>query len=144
MTLIADTLRRHLNFDCELVFVEYAATWDLKETGEWEITSQTVTGFLGDPSGTVPFFKGDDPTNWSGYSNSKIDRLIAEIDEELDPEKRREKVQEIERQILTDLPILPGLFWIIFPANYPYVKNYRQTWNSYGPNAKFEDVWMEK
>jgi len=137
-------MRTHLNIDSELVSVPYAATYEVKESGAWDMSQQAVLGLMGDPSGAAHVFSSGNPANWSGYSNPDYDRMIEEIDSELDPAKRREKVQEMERLLLTDLPSLPGLFGVGYWCNYPYVKNHRSTWNPYGPNAKFEDVWMVK
>lgn len=144
LTVLGDKLRRHLNIDAELVKISAAEMFDVYASGEWDIISVTVLGFLGDPSGTTPYFRCGDSSNWSGYCNSEVDRLIEEQDQELDSEKRREIIQEIERIILTDLSVLPGLFWVIYPAWYPHVKNFRTTSNSYGPNMKFEEVWLER
>jgi len=91
------------------------------------------------------YFGTDGNANHSNYSNPELDKLLDEIDQIIDPDKRREAIWEIERILLTDLPGLPaGCFIGNMMPYYPHVKNIR--WNnlSYGNHSRLEDVWIDE
>ncbi|MCP4330991.1 MAG: peptide ABC transporter substrate-binding protein [Alphaproteobacteria bacterium] len=54
--------------------------------------------------------------NYTGYSNPEMDRLIDDIEVELDRDKRRALWSDLQRLYATDLPVLP----LYFRAN-PYI-----------------------
>jgi len=82
--------------------------------------------------------------NYTGYCNPQVDALIDEQSMEPDPEKRRELVWQIERQLAED-GARPVLF---FPRNgtcwYPYVKGFTVMVNSNYNGWRMEDVWLDK
>jgi peptide/nickel transport system substrate-binding protein len=98
-----------------------------------------------DPIQVATFFATGGAANYSQYSNPKLDEILADLDHVLDPDLRREEIQNVDRILLTDLPALPtGLF----PANmmpyYPWVKNLRWNYISYSNINRLEDVWIDE
>ena len=100
---------------------------------------------VGDPDGNmVENYSCNSERNCTQYCNAEVDKLLSAQSRELDKEKRRKIVWEIERMLVDDAarPIvlhgLTGNCW------QPYVKNYRPHDNSQYNNLRFEDVWLDK
>jgi oligopeptide transport system substrate-binding protein len=80
------------NRDQELVTQVFRAGW---------------IGDFNDPYSFLSLFDTDAGLNDYGYSNSTVDALLEEISKERIPARRRRMMQETERLILDDTPILP-------------------------------------
>src|SRR5438067_267423 len=98
-----------------------------------------------DPDGNiVENYSCKSERNYTQYCNAEVDRLLAAQSNELDREKRRKMVWDIERILVEDAarPIIvhsaAGNCW------QPYVKNFRPHDNSQYNNLRFEDVWLDK
>jgi peptide/nickel transport system substrate-binding protein len=82
--------------------------------------------------------------NYTGYCNPQVDALVDRQSMEPDPEKRRQLVWQIERQLAED-GARPSLF---FPRNgtcwYPYVKGFTIMVNNNYNGWRMEDVWLDK
>jgi len=58
-----------------------------------------------DPSGILPvLFRADGYSNFFGYSNAKVDRLLDEADRAMDPEVRRRKYVEVQQILHEEAP----------------------------------------
>ena len=105
-----------------------------------------VTGVsVDDPDGNiVENYSCNSERNYTQYCNADVDRLLAAQSRELDKEKRRRIVWDIERLLVDDAarPIIlhgsAGNCW------QPYVKNFKPHDNSQYNNLRFEDVWLDK
>ena len=105
-----------------------------------------VTGVsVDDPDGNiVENYSCNSERNYTQYCNADVDKLLAAQSSELDKEKRRKMVWDIERLLVEDAarPIIlhssAGNCW------QPYVKNFRPHDNSQYNNLRFEDVWLDK
>jgi len=121
----------------------------------WEVTDgaaldarkiHNVTGVsVDDPDGNlVENYSCKSERNYTQYCNADVDRLLAAQSGELDKEKRRKMVWDIERLLVEDAarPIIlhasAGNCW------QPHVKNFRPHDNSQYNNLRFEDVWLDK
>lgn len=78
---------------------------------EQKIATQVFrAGWIGDyndPYSFLSLFSTDNGLNDYGYSNLTVDTLIEEISKERVPGRRRRMMQETERMILADNPIIP-------------------------------------
>ena len=105
-----------------------------------------VTGVsVDDPDGNiVENYSCKSERNYTQYCNAEVDRLLVAQSSELDREKRKKMVWDIERLLVEDAarPIIlhstAGNCW------QPHVKNFRPHDNSQYNNLRFEDVWLEK
>jgi peptide/nickel transport system substrate-binding protein len=77
--------------------VERAVRTNLQTTGNWE----AYTGYDGAAIPTSAFAANWRSGTWSGFSNSEVDRLIAEADKATDQSRRAAAVKQIEKT-LTD------------------------------------------
>jgi peptide/nickel transport system substrate-binding protein len=82
--------------------------------------------------------------NYGGYCNPELDRLIDRQSAEADPEKRRELVWQIERQLAED-NVRPV---ILYPraaiCAQKRVKGMTLMINSIYNGSRFEDVWLDR
>jgi peptide/nickel transport system substrate-binding protein len=105
-----------------------------------------VTGVsVDDPDGNiVENFSCKSERNYTQYCNADVDRLLAEQSRELDRDKRRKIVWDIERMLVEDAA-RPGILSAV-AANcwQPYVKNYVPHDNSQYNSLRFEEVWLDK
>jgi peptide/nickel transport system substrate-binding protein len=105
-----------------------------------------VTGVsVDDPDGNiVENYSCKSERNYTQYCNAEVDKLLAAQSSELDREKRRKMVWDIERLLVEDAarPVIlhssAGNCW------QPHVKNFRPHDNSQYNNLRFEDVWLDK
>jgi len=98
-----------------------------------------------DPDGNiVENYSCKSERNYTQYCNAEVDRLLAAQSSELDREKRRKMVWEIERLLVEDAarPII--LHSSAANCWQPYVKNFRPHDNSQYNNLRFEDVWLDR
>ncbi len=60
-----------------------------------------------DPNTFIDMFISDGEQNTTGWKNEKYDQLVKDASMELDPDKRFRMLEEAERIIMEELPILP-------------------------------------
>jgi peptide/nickel transport system substrate-binding protein len=127
---------------------------DILDTPRWYARLQrkdytiglNVTGVsVDDPDGNiVENYSCKSERNYTQYCNAEVDRLLAAQSREIDKEKRRKIVWDIER-LLVDEAARPIILHSI-AANcwQPYVRNYVPHDNSQYNNLRFEEVWLDK
>jgi peptide/nickel transport system substrate-binding protein len=143
-TQYGDTLKKYLNIKYELKpYATNAEAYKARDAGDWEMFNEVLYATSPDPDSYIPFFKTGGSSNFMGYSNAKVDALFAQQTTEMDPIKRQVMTREIEKLVLTDIPILPGAFLKGNIYFYPYVHNVGTTQMIYGPENRLEYVWME-
>ena len=142
--VFAEALQKYLNIDVELI--SNLVPTELRR--RLDENSYDVYTYKVNESDTVKlniYINADDYTKYSNYLNPELDKMIAELDNIIDPDKRRDAIWAMERVLLTDLPALPtGRFIPSFMPYYPWVKNLR--WNnlSYSNTNRLEDVWIDE
>ena len=80
-----------------------------------EVTQVFRSSWLGDYNDANTFLQvmlSDAPSNMTGYSNKDFDSLVAQAAEQSDPEDRRHFLEEAERLLLTDHPVIPIYFYV--------------------------------
>jgi peptide/nickel transport system substrate-binding protein len=105
-----------------------------------------VTGVsVDDPDGNiVENYSCQSERNYTQYCNADVDKLLAAQSRELDREKRKQLVWDIEHILVDDAarPIIlhgaAGNCW------QPYVKGYTPHDNSQYNYVRYEDVWLDK
>ena len=84
-------------------------------------------GWIGDYNDAYTFaelFESNSALNDSGYSNPQYDQLLRDATEEGDTVRRAELLQQSERILLEDLPILPLYFYVSSRMVKPWVGGY--------------------
>jgi peptide/nickel transport system substrate-binding protein len=143
-TLLADTLKKNLNIDCEIVSIETSQAWARRDSGQFGVWIQEIIASTGDPDEVLPYFGTNKPANYIKYSNPKVDELFAQQTVTMNTDQRVQMTQQIERAILTDMPIVTLRGSIMRVAWAPYVKGFVLPNAGYGPHITMERVWLDK
>jgi peptide/nickel transport system substrate-binding protein len=127
---------------------------DVLETPQWYARlarkdytiGLNVTGVsVDDPDGNiVENYSCKSERNYTQYCNAEVDGLLAAQSRELDKDKRRKIVWDIERLLVEDAarPII--ISSVAANCWQPYVRNYTPHDNSQYNSLRFEEVWLDK
>jgi ABC-type oligopeptide transport system substrate-binding subunit len=80
-----------------------------------EVTQVFRSSWLGDYNDANTFLQlmvSDAPSNMTGYSSEKFDSLVTHASLQTDPERRRTYLQQAERVLLEDHPVIPIYFYV--------------------------------
>jgi peptide/nickel transport system substrate-binding protein len=119
------------------------ATWyaDGRDQGNFELMVFPAGAFVDDPDQLLaPYIPGS-PQNWSRFSNPGLEDLFSRQARTLDPVERRKLVIELQKILLDNSYVLPGLWWSRNVVHWAKVKNYVAP-PSHFTNQKLQDVWL--
>jgi len=87
----------------------------------------------------------DGPQNYSFWDNKEFQALSAQIDREIDVEKRQELIRRAEMMTEQDPPMLPVAWERIHELWYNYVKG-RHARDAFGiyDTVRHDTVWLDK
>ena len=94
------------------------------------------SSWIGDYNDAYSFaqlLQSDFGINLTGYSNPRYDALLAEATRQPDPARRRALLEEAERVMLADHPVLPVYFYV----NKHLVKPYLSGWSDNVMNVQY-------
>ena len=80
-----------------------------------QVTQVFRSSWLGDYNDANTFLQvmlTDAPSNMTGYASEEFDALVARAAEQTDPEQRRLYMEEAERVLLSDHPVIPIYFFV--------------------------------
>ena len=105
-----------------------------------------ITGVsVDDPDGNlVENYSCKSERNYTQYCNPEVDRLLSAQSRELDRDKRKKIVWDIERLLVDDAARPSIQFAVAGNCWQPYVKNYVPHDNSQYNSLRFEEVWLDK
>jgi peptide/nickel transport system substrate-binding protein len=142
--ILIDQLKQ-IYVDAELEPVDTTQWFPKVRRRDYSIGLNLTGNGIDDPDQT--FYENylcDSESNWDGYCNREIDKLIDRQSMEADQEKRKLMVWDLERRLAEDVarPVLyhnrSGTCW------HPYVKGYTPMINSIYNGLRFEDVWLDR
>lgn len=79
------------------------------------ITEVFRGGWIGDFPDPVTFlslFVSDNVQNWSGYHSLRFNNLMALAEDQTHPEQRLQLLQQAEKQLLDDVPMIPLYYYV--------------------------------
>jgi peptide/nickel transport system substrate-binding protein len=127
---------------------------DILETPQWYARlarkdytiGLNVTGVsVDDPDGNlVENYSCKSERNYTQYCNPEVDKLLAAQSRELDKDKRKQIVWEIERILVDDAARPIVLHGVAVNCWQPYVRGFIPHDNSQYNALRFEDVWLDK
>ncbi len=122
---IASMWKRVLGVEATLANQEWKVFIDTRN--QKKDTQVYRHGWIGDYNDAFTFAElmrstsGQDDT---GYDNPEYDRLVAASQSELDLEKRATLLEQAERVLLADMPILPLYYYVTMHMTKPWVRGY--------------------
>jgi peptide/nickel transport system substrate-binding protein len=142
--IVSDQLKK-IHIVSELDILDTPRWYSKLSRKEYTIGLNVTGVSVDDPDGNiVENYLCNSERNYTQYCNAEVDKLLAAQSRELDSEKRKKIVWDIERILVEDAarPIIlhgsAGNCW------QPYVKNFKPHDNSQYNNLRFEDVWLDK
>jgi oligopeptide transport system substrate-binding protein len=110
---IASMWKQTLGVEAEILNQEWKVFLDTRnQRKDTQVYRQGWIGDYNDPFTYAEILRSTAGQNDTGYNNPEYDRLIAASQSALDPQARMEILQEAERVMLADMPILPLYIYV--------------------------------
>ena len=137
---IAAMWKEALGVETTLYAEEFRALLASIEAGtETEVFRSSWIGDFDDAYSFAQQLQSDFGINLTGYSNPRYDALLAEAIQQPDVDRRRELLEEAERLMLADHPLLPLYFYV----NKHLVKPHVRGWSDNVVNIQYSrDLWL--
>jgi ABC-type transport system substrate-binding protein len=114
-------------------------------SGNFDGWRQAAAVNFDDPSQSItPFMATGAGRNYTNFSIPDLDRLLDEQDRTLDFAKRRDLMWQLQRAILDDASTIPIHYGETLFGWPPYVKNHPKWVFSFGPQWRYDTVWLDK
>jgi oligopeptide transport system substrate-binding protein len=109
---IASAWKEALGVEVRLTAVEFKSLLQDIDRGDVEVFRSSWLGDYNDAYTYAQYFKSDFGINLPHYRNPAYDLLLARAAAEVDLVKRREVLEEAERLMLRDHPVIPIYFYV--------------------------------
>ena len=110
---IASMWKQTLGVEAEILNQEWKVFIDTRnQKKDTQVYRHAWIGDYEDPSTYLEMLRSTAGQNDTGYSNPEYDRLVATAQTAVDPQARMELLQEAERVMLADMPILPLYIYV--------------------------------
>ncbi|HJY51059.1 MAG TPA: ABC transporter substrate-binding protein [Stellaceae bacterium] len=139
-------LKESLNIECNLRTVVDSVWFDDAKNGNFDLAIGAIVSTLLDPSDYFNAWYGKDgPQNYSFWDNKEFQALSAQIDREVDAEKRQDLIRQAEAIMELDPPLLPISWEKINDVWYNYVKGHNP-YEYFGVYdvVRLDTVWLDK
>ena len=84
-----------------------------------------ILGAINDAHSFLQILLTDNPSNFTGYSSEEFDTLMARAAKQANPKSRRLFLEEAERTVLRDHPLIPLYFYVSKHMVSPRVKGWQ-------------------
>ncbi len=138
---LQETWRRELGVEIRLVNQELKSTQDARRSGNFQILRSVWIGDYIDPLSFLAIWTSDSGNNFTGWSSSDFDRLLAQAARTADPAARNALLQRAEKILLDAAPIIPIYYYSHVFLIQPSVHGWHPTLLDHHP-CKF--VWLEE
>ncbi len=123
---IASMWRDTLGVETELIDEEYRVFLDSrKDPSRWDIARLAWAADYNDAGNFLDIFRRGSPNNDSGYANARFDALLDAAAKTPDASYRRKLLEDAERVMLGEYPVIPIYFYSSKRLVKPYVKGAR-------------------
>ena len=139
-------LKEALDIECNLRTVVESVWFGDAANGNFDLAIGAIVSTLLDPSDYFNAWYGKDgPQNYSFWDNKEFQALSAQIDREIDAEKRQDLIHRAEAVMETDPPLLPISWERINEVWYNYVKGITAS-EYFGifDIVRQDTVWLDK
>jgi oligopeptide transport system substrate-binding protein len=122
---VASMWKEVLGLETTLVNEEFQVLIQHIRQGDTQVFRSSWIGDYNDAFTFAQFFQSDFDLNLTGYSNPAYDRLLEQSGLEIDLVKRRALLEEAERLMLADTPVVPLYFHVSRHLVKPWVKGWQ-------------------
>ena len=85
---------------------------NMRERQVTEVFRSSWNGDYNDAHTFLSIFESESPWNLAGWSNAEFDSLMGRASSQLNPETRRRFLEEAERVLLAEYPVIPLYFYV--------------------------------
>ena len=85
---------------------------NMRERKVTEVFRSSWNGDYNDAHTFLSIFESGSPWNLSGWSNAEYDSLMRRASTQLNPETRRRYLEEAERLLLAEYPVIPLYYYV--------------------------------
>lgn len=114
----------NLNIDISLLNMEWKSYLAQKKSHQYTIARAAWVGDYEDPTTFLEMFITEGGNNDSAWSNTEYDQLLVKAAKEMDQTKRFAYLQQAEKILLHECPIIPIYFYRNKSLVHPSVKNW--------------------
>ena len=120
---IASMWKQSLGIDTEIIDEEYRVFLDSRrDTSKWEVARLGWTADYNDAGNFLDTLRIGSPNNDARYQRREFNELLDRAASSVDPSVRRHLLEEAEKMMLSDYPILPIYFFSSKRLIKPYLK----------------------
>ena len=136
---VASMWKQDLGVVAKLAAVEFKSLFADIDRREMDVYRLSWVGDYNDPYTFLQYLKSDFGINLPHYKSAAYDALLADAARQTDPAKRRELLEQAERTMLADHPLIPLYFYV----NKHLVKPELQGWYDNVMNVVYsQDLWL--
>ena len=135
--VLQDTWSKTLGLSIKLDNQEWQSYLATQKSLDYDLCRSGWIGDYVDPNTFLDLFLSDNNNNRTGYASKLYDSLIHRAEEEADPDKRLRILEEAEKLILEDLPILPIYYYVTKNMVRPWVKGFHDNLQNQHPMKFF-------
>ncbi len=131
---------RAIGVQTDLTDVEFRLLFRKVRGGDFEVSRWAYFAPFNDAYSFLQLFLSDNPNNWVGLRNARYDALLDESNVTMDPDKRKQILQDAEKLLMEQYPVIPVSFYIGRRLVSPRVKGWVD--NPSGPTGS-RFLWIE-
>ena len=133
--------KKNLGINCKLENQEWKVYLNSKTEGDFEMVRFGWIGDYVDPNTFLELYTKESGNNNSNWSSDEYDRLLIKAGKENDQTKRYEIMQQAEKILLEELPIMPIYYYMSTYLVDPRVKGWHPTILDHHP---YKHVYLEE
>ncbi len=140
-------LKEALNIEATIRPVQISVWFDEAQAGNFDITISAIVSTLLDPADYFnSWYVKEGPQNYSKWHNETFEALVRQMNNELDPAKRKTMIRQAEAIMEQDPPLLPIAWEKMNDAWYTYVKGHTPKPSYFGiyDVVRWDTIWLDK
>lgn len=139
--LIRKQWQRELGITVKTRNEEWGAYNTSMRQGKYDLARRGWISDYSDPNTFLDMFTTTSEQNSTGWSNAQYDELVDSAATEPDPEKRFRLLEQAERILLEDLPLIPIYTYVSKNLVKPYVRGF---YNNVRDEHPVSDMWIDR
>ncbi len=138
--LIQSQWKRRLGVDVGLRNQAWPAYLSSRRQGDYHVARAGWIADYADPVTFLDMFTGDSPLNQTRWDHPDYDRLLEQARQEPDEAKRMQHLEEAERILMDELPVLPIYAYVSQNMIRPYVRGFHANIQDVHP---LKAIWID-
>jgi oligopeptide transport system substrate-binding protein len=138
--LVRKQWQRELGVNVSLRNEEWGSYLDTQQQMKYTVSRRTWGGDYLDPNTFLDMFVTDGDNNKTGFSNAEYDRLIAAAAREQEEAARMGMLQQAERLLMDEMPIIPIYFYVSRNMVRPQVRGF---YNNLQDDHPLRALWID-